>query len=189
MAEPTDNTAPQADAGALLTRRFYDDLRDIAGRVFAQERSDHTLQPTALVNEACLRIMGTGLPDLPREQQLAMAGRVLKQVLIDHARARGAAKRAGGSANGAGIRLDLAGDLLAPTQAIVDFELVQRALERLNALNERQAEVVTLRVFSGLTMEQAAAVLGVSKRTAEADWAVARAWLRRELAAQEPGDG
>src|SRR5215831_17094709 len=110
---------------------MYAQLRAIADRVFASERSGHTLQPTAVVNEACLKLMSCGLPDVPREQQLALAGRALKQVLIDHARARGADKRGGDA-----VRLELDGDVLGgpagPTQ--VDFEAIRAALEGLRAL-------------------------------------------------------
>lgn len=165
----------------LLTQRFYDELHQIALRVFANERVGHTLQPTAVVNEACMRMMAGGLPDVPREQRLALAGRVLKQVLIDHARARHALKR-GGEIN-EGLRLELEADILADQHSQVDFDAVRTALDRLRHLSERQAEVVTLRLFSGLTMDQVATVLGVSKRSAEGDWTVARAWLRRELGA------
>jgi len=176
---------------AELTQGFYGELRRIAQRVFASERADHTLQPTAVVNEACLRMIaaegggaskgrGGALPDVPREQKLALAGRVLRQVLIDHARARNAEKR--GGPDRAALQLDLDGDVLAHHATRVDFESIHRALERLRQLSERQAEVVALRIFSGLTMEQVASVLGVSKRSAEGDWTVARAWLRRELA-------
>jgi RNA polymerase sigma factor (TIGR02999 family) len=136
------------------------------------------------VNEACLRIMAGGLPDLPREQRLALAARVLGQVLIDHARARAAAKRGGGA-----MRIDLDPDMLADETTRLEFEPVHRALERLRHLSERQAEVVTLRIFAGLTMDQISSVLGVSKRTAEGDWTVARAWLRRELAGALGGAG
>ena len=169
-------------AAAAVTRRFYDELRTIADRVFSSERAGHTLQPTAVVNEACMRIMAGGLPDVPREQQLALAARVLKQVLIDHARSRHAHKR-----GGAAVRLDLDRDVLADEHTQIDFDAVHRALERLRQLSERQAEVVTLRMFGGLTMEQTATVLGVSKRTAEGEWTVARAWLRRELAGAAAG--
>lgn len=163
-----------------LTEHFYAELREIAHRVFAAERSQHTLQPTAVVNEACLRMMAGGMPDLPREDRLAIAGRVLKQVLIDHARGRDAQKRGGPEA--AALRLDLDRDMLADDATQIDFDRVHGALERLRELSPRQAEVVTLRIFSGMTMEQVATVLGVSKRSAEGDWTVARAWLRRELA-------
>jgi len=171
-------TSRAGDGPDALTQGFYAELRGIAERVFAAERTGHTLQPTAVVNEACMRIISGGLPDAPREQQLALAGRVLKQVLIDHARARGAQKRGGGMP---GVRVDLDAGVLASNATQVDFDAIHEALERLRALSERQAEVITLRIFSGLSMEQIATVLGVSKRTAEGDWTVARAWLRREL--------
>lgn len=177
---PASPTNPQPARDDAMTARFYAELRDIAHRVFAAERSQHTLQPTAVVNEACLRLMSGGLPDVPREDRLAMAGRVLKQVLIDHARGRDAQKRGGPDA--AAMRLDLDRDILADEQTQIDFDRVHAALERLKTLSPRQAEVVSLRIFGGLTMEQVARVLGVSKRSAEGDWTVARAWLRRELA-------
>ncbi len=169
--------AGQSAGVHAVTDQFYAELRRIADRVFASERSGHTLQPTAVVNEACMRLMVGGLPDVPREQKLAMAGRVLKQVLVDHARARGAEKR-----GGAALKLDLDRDVLDDSHTLIDFEVVHGALERLRQLSERQAEVVTLRMFAGLSMDQTATVLGVSKRTAEGEWTVARAWLRRELA-------
>lgn len=171
---------------ALLTQHFYGELRQIAQRIFASERAAHTLQPTAVVNEACLRMLRSGGeggagPDLPREQRLALAGRVLKQVLIDHARSRDAQKRGGPRGSASALRLDLPDNLITEHATQIDFERVHHALERLRQLHERQAELVTLRMFAGLTMEQAATVLGISKRSAEGDWTVARAWLRREL--------
>lgn len=169
-------TQPDRDPVAL-SDTMYTELRRIAQRVFASERKGHTLQPTAVVNEACLRLMSGGIPDLPRAQQLAIGARVLKQVLIDHARSRNADKRGGGA-----VRLDLDRDALADEPTFVEFGAITEAMDRLRALSERQAEVVTLRLFSGMTMEQIASVMDVSKRTVEADWTVARAWLRRELA-------
>lgn len=168
-----------------MTEGFYAEMRAIAQRLFASEEKGHTLQPTAVVNEACLRLLShSRLPDIPEPQRLALAARVLKQVLIDHHRRRSADKR------GAGVlRIELDPEVLdgAPqtgssTRDAFDFEAVHVALERLRGLHERQAEVVTLRVFGGLTMEAVAAALSISKRSAEADWTVARAWLRRELA-------
>jgi RNA polymerase sigma factor (TIGR02999 family) len=120
--------------------------------------------------------MSRGLPEVPRDQQLALAARVLNQVLIDHARSRNAEKRGGGA-----LRLELDPDVLAPSTTQLEFEPIHRALERLRQLSARQAEVVTLRIFAGMEMQQIADVLGVSKRSAEGDWTVARAWLRREL--------
>lgn len=168
-----------------VTDTLYAELRDVAAAMMRRERSGHTLQPTAVANEACIRLSRRGLPDLPREQQLAIAARVLEQVLIDHARRHGADKRGGGALR---IPLDHAPDA-APVdtpETLVDFAGVHHALERLRALHARQAEVVTLRVMGGLTVAQTATLLGVSPRTVEADWAVARAWLRRALAAPEP---
>lgn len=179
LTMPGTNSNSQGPDASALTDTLYSELRSIAARAFASERPGHTLQPTAMVNEACMRLMSSGLPELPREQQLAIAGRVLKQVLIDHARARNADKRGGGVAP---VSLDLAGDALAEDATPVDLERIRAALERLRELNERQAEVITFRIFSGMTMEQIASVLGISKRSAESDWTVARAWLRRELA-------
>jgi RNA polymerase sigma-70 factor (ECF subfamily) len=171
--------APTGDPA--LTARFYDELHALAVRTFASERRGHTLQPTAVVNEACLRLFTSSpLPDASRSDQLALAARVMRQVLVDHHRARSAEKR-----GGAALRLELDPELAqspGSTLATVDFGAVHGALERLRTLHARQAEVVTLRIFGGLTMEQVATALGVSKRTAEEDWAVARAWLRRELA-------
>jgi RNA polymerase sigma factor (TIGR02999 family) len=192
MSETANPDASGSES--MLTSGFYAALRDLAGPIFAAERAGHTLQPTAVVNEACLRIMSSGLPDLPREQQLAIAGRVLRQVLIDHARARGAMKRGGGRGSlsldaggraGAGepgtVMLEIEDDVLASGETLIEFDQIHRAIDRLAQVSPRQAEVVMLRVFSGLTMEQVAAVAGVSKRSAENDWAVGRAWLRREL--------
>jgi RNA polymerase sigma factor (TIGR02999 family) len=192
MPEPARPDGPIRDGGARsaradVTEHFYAELRRIAERIFASERGNHTLQPTAVVNEACLRLMSGGLPAIPREEQLAIAGRVLKQVLVDHARSRSALKRGGGAGgvgvgNGQAVRLDLEDDVLADSPTQIDFDAVHRAIDRLRALSDRQAEVVTLRMFGGLSMDQVATVLGVSKRSAEGDWTVARAWLRRELA-------
>ncbi len=181
---PIRDVAPRS-ARADVTENFYAELRRIAERIFASERGNHTLQPTAVVNEACLRLMAGGLPAIPRAEQLAIAGRVLRQVLVDHARSRSALKRGGGSAgdgNGQALRLDLEHDVLADSATQIDFDAVHRAIDRLRQLSDRQAEVVTLRMFGGLSMDQVATVLGVSKRSAEGDWTVARAWLRRELA-------
>ena len=177
---------PTPDPAAQLSERFYAEMRAIAGRLFASEVPGHTLQPTAVVHEACVRILSTSsLPDLPDPERLALAARVLRQVLVDHHRKRSAAKRGGG-----GVRIELEPDVLSSAgESEVDFGAIHGALERLRGLHPRQAEVVTLRVFGGLTMDAVAAALSVSKRTAEADWTVARAWLRRELAAEAPEAG
>lgn len=178
---------PHPDAWSGLTDTLYAELREVAASMMRRERSGHTLQPTAVANEACLRLARKGLPELPREQRLAIAARVLEQVLIDYARRHGAEKRGGGQA-GRGLRIHLdqvtAADG-AGGEPTVDYEAVHAAMGRLRALHPRQAEVVTLRVMGGLTVAQVSGVLGVSVRTVESDWSVARAWLRRALS--EPG--
>ena len=167
-----------------MTDTFYAELRSLAGAMMSRERSDHTLQPTAIANEACVRLSAKGLPGIPREQQLAIASRVLGQVLIDHARAHHADKRGGGSVR---VRIDDLSEQPTgeqredPGGVGLEFERVHDAMRGLRALHPRQAEVATLRIMGGLTMAQIGTLLGVSTRTAEGDWAVARAWLRREL--------
>ncbi len=167
-----------------LTQRFYDELRRIAERAFRSERAEHTLQPTAVVNEACVRLLtNSTLPDVPRAERLALAARVMRQVLVDHERRRRAEKRGGGRLR---IALEAEDELASPSPSgehEVGFEELHVALERLRALHERQAEVVQLKIFGGTAMQEIAAALGVAVRTVEADWTVARAWLRRELAA------
>jgi RNA polymerase sigma factor (TIGR02999 family) len=171
------------DPDPVLTQRFYGELRDIAGRLLSAERKDHTLQPTALVNEAFLRLATSSpLPEVPRPERLALAARVLRQVLVDHHRSRSAAKRGGGR-----VRVELDPERAGEAATLHDFEALHGALERLRALHPRQAEVVALRAFGGLSMDQVADALSVSKRTAEGDWTVARAWLSRELAELDPG--
>ena len=175
---PTGSADPLSD-------RFYAEMRAIAERLFASEARGHTLQPTAVVNEACLRLLSTSrLPDLPEPDRLALAARVLRQVLVDHHRKRSAEKRGADS-----MRIELGPDVLSTTETDVDFEAVHAALERLRALHRRQAEVVALRVFGGLSMDAVAAALAIARRTAEADWTVARAWLRRELSPGASGSG
>ncbi len=172
-SEPTPSHA--------VTARFYAELHDLAERAFADERRGHTLQPTAAVNEVCLRLLTTSaLPDVSRAEQLALAARVLDQVLVDHQRKRSAQKRGGARVR---VELDEHSAVTTP-ETIVDLDALHAAMTRLRDLHPRQAEVVTLRVFGGLTMDDIARALQAAKRTVEADWAVARAWLRRELAGE-----
>ena len=186
MTEASTPPTAAASAGtAAWTDTFYAELQGVARRLFAAERRDHTLQPTAVVHEACLRMLSTSrLPDLPRAERLALGARVLRQVLIDHQRRHGAEKRGGGA-----LKIELEGELApanAPGATWIEFDHIHAALERLRGLHPRQAELVGLRVFGGLEMADIAEALGTSKRTAEADWTVARAWLRRELAGFAP---
>jgi RNA polymerase sigma-70 factor (ECF subfamily) len=167
------------DRGALTTLLpiVYDELRKHAGFLMKRERMGHTLQPTALVHEAFLklvqqeRVQWTG-----RAHFFAVASGLMRRILVDHARARLAEKR-GGLADrisieeGLGLSLGRDADVLA----------VDRAIIQLAELDARQAEIVTLRFFGGLSVEEVAAVLGISKRSVEAEWTMIKAWLRREL--------
>jgi len=164
---------------AELASLFYDELRALAAGYLRRERAGHTLQPTALVHEAFLRLVeAENLRDVDRAGFLAMAASAMRRVLVDHARARAAEKR-GGDAE----RITLDSGLGPVPGPDLDVLALDEALARLAALDERQAKVVELRFFGGLAVEEVADVLGVSKRSVEADWTLARVWLRRALAA------
>lgn len=165
-------------AVAELLPLVYEQLRKLARSYFRRQRPDHTLQPTALVHEAFLRMIGsdkTALSD--RTHFFAVAATAMRQILIDHARRHGAAKRGGDRG-----RVSIESVETEVCVGGVDVLSLHEALERLAARSERQARIVELRVFGGLTCDQAARVLGFSPKTIEADWYLARAWLRRELA-------
>ena len=143
-----------------------------------QEKSGHTLQPTALVNEAYLKLRDrVGLEDRGPVPFKALAARTMVQVLVDHARRRGALRRSGGERRR--VSLAEAAEILKVPEA--DFSHINEAMQRLAALDSRKADVVELRFFGGLTNPEVADVLGVSRSTVESDWRVARAWLRGEL--------
>ncbi len=160
----------------------YDELRSLARRYMRSERREHTLQPTALVHEAYLRLVDRPRVDWRgRTHFFAVGARVMRHLLIDHARGRGRKKRGGGR-----YRVTLTDWRAAGGEAGLDpGELLDldAALEKLARVDEREARVVELRFFAGLTVAEVAHALGVSKRTVEQDWTHARAWLRRELAA------
>ena len=160
-----------------LTGRIYEQLRAIAGRHMQGERTDHTLQPTALAHEAYLRLVDGAKIDWQGEAHfLAIASNVIRRILIDHARTKKTLKRGGGNQ-----RVPLAPELLH-TDAL-DFDLLDldAVLEELNRLKPRHHRVVELRFFGGLTVEQIAHVLDVSPDTVKTDWAAARAWLQNRL--------
>jgi len=167
------------DRGALdrLMPLVHDELRRLARAHMRRERADHTLQATALAHEAYMRMVDLDRIDWrDRAHFFAVAAGVMRRILIDHARKRRAARRGGGAPHvplEEGLRL--AAD--RPDE-LVDLD---EALERLAALDTRQARIVELRFFGGLSVEEAAVVLGVSPRTVKREWAVARAWLRAEL--------
>jgi RNA polymerase sigma factor (TIGR02999 family) len=163
----------------------YDELRRLARSFMARERRDHTLQPTALVNEAYLRLVDQTRVDWRgRTHFRAVGARVMRRILIDHARQHGSAKRGGGQQ-----RVTLGESLLRSADPELDLtELLNlnEALGRLRELDDRQAQVVELRFFGGLTTEEVAEELGVSKRTVEGDWTHGRAWLKRALTQEKP---
>jgi RNA polymerase sigma factor (TIGR02999 family) len=156
---------------------MYDQLRRLAAAQLARERPEHTLTPTALVHEAYLRLVGdTHLDHKDRAYVLAAAANAMRRVLVDHARGRGAAKRGQGWQR---ITLD---EALAEDRREIEFLDLNRALDKLATLDERGARIIELRFFGGLTLDETAEVLGVSRRTIASDWAMARSWLSRELA-------
>lgn len=165
-------------AAERLLGLVYDELRVLAASLMRRERVDHTLQPTILVHEAWMKLADAeGVDWQGRAHFYGMAARVMRRILIDHARKHNAERRGGG--DWARVALSDAGAAAAD-----EFEVlaVHEALERFAQLDPRAAQVVEMRVFGGLKVEEVAAVLGVSPRTVDGDWAVARRWLRRELA-------
>jgi RNA polymerase sigma factor (TIGR02999 family) len=171
----------RGDRAALdrLMSVVYGDLRRHAARALRRERSEHTLQTTALIHEAYLRLIDQRRVDWQnRAHFFGIAARLMRQILVDHARRRDAAKRGGPER---AVTLD---DVVAGGSGPdLDVVALDRALDRLAALSERQARVVELRYFGGLSVEEAAEVLDVSPATVKNDWAAARAWLRGQLEA------
>jgi RNA polymerase sigma factor (TIGR02999 family) len=158
----------------------YSELRRLAGSYMRDERLGHTLQPTAVVHEAYLRLAGQQQVDWRnRAQVLGLAARMMRRVLLDHAARRNAAKRPDGQAQ---VSLEFA-DAAAPPTA-VDIADLDRALEELGRMDAQLMSLVELRFFGGLTIDEAAEVLGVSCATVEREWATARMWLRRRLRAE-----
>ena len=154
----------------------YDRLRAIASRYFDRERANHTLEPTALVNEAYLQLVRR--PDLDwngRTHFLAIAANEMRRILVDHARGKNAKKRGGGLRR---LTLDGTPGELPPEVDVVDLH---EALSKLGGLDSRAARVVELRFFTGMKVEEIATILGVTSRTIRDDWRTARAWLRAEL--------
>jgi RNA polymerase sigma factor (TIGR02999 family) len=166
------------DVAALqaLVTLVYSELREIAHRCLRQERHGHTLQSTALVNEAYLRLVqqSPGAID-NRVHFLGVAAHVMRQVLVDYARAQRAAKRSGG------LRVELREEHHPVQVDDVDVIALDKALENLALLDPQQSRIVELRFFAGLTVEDTATVVGLSCATVKREWASAKAWLGREL--------
>ncbi len=154
------------------------ELRARARRALAGERASHTLQPTALVNEVYLRLLeGRPVEWKSRTHFFAVAARVMREVLVDHARRRAAAKRGAGR-----TYVPLSEGAAATPPPSLDVLALEIALERLAALDERQARLVELRVYGGLTIDEAAEALSISPATVSREWRHAEAWLHREIA-------
>jgi RNA polymerase sigma factor (TIGR02999 family) len=153
------------------------DLRRLARACMRQERKDHTLEPTALVNEAFLRLAGARhLEWQDRAHFMGIAARLMRRVLVDYARSRGYQKRGGGAE-----RVSLDGALLEAAAPPLDVIELDRALNAFSTIDGRRSQVVELRFFGGLTVEETAEVLQVSTETVKRDWRLAKLWLLREL--------
>ncbi len=156
---------------------IYESLRRIA-HSYMRQSANQTLQPTALVHEAVLKgVAGETLSIEGKTHLLALCAKNMRRILVDHHRRRVAMKR-----GGARHRVELVDGLIGSPEQGQDVLVLDETLQRLTAIDARQAELVELRVFGGLTVAEAAQVMGISKRTAEREWTFAKAWLRREFA-------
>jgi RNA polymerase sigma factor (TIGR02999 family) len=156
---------------------IYEELRRLAQRAMSGERSGHTLQTTALVHEAYLRLaQAKGLDVGSRPQFLALAAQVMRRILVDHARARRSAKRGGGA-----FQITLSEGVAETPASAFDLLLLDEALTRLASFDEQQVRIVEMRFLAGLTVDETADALRVSPTTVKRDAAMARAWLYREL--------
>jgi RNA polymerase sigma factor (TIGR02999 family) len=167
------------DKGALdkLLPIVYEELRRRAARYLQRERPDHTLQPTALINEAYLRLIDqTNVRWQNRAHFFAIAASLMRRILVDHARKGHAAKRGGHD-----VKLQVEEALVASKERDVNLVVLDEALTRFAEIDQRKTQVVELKFFSGLTTEETAEVLGVSPATVRHDWSLAKAWLRREI--------
>jgi RNA polymerase sigma factor (TIGR02999 family) len=188
------------DDGAFteLAPIVYGELKDHARRYLKRERRDHTLQGTALVHEALVRLLnGTPINWTSRQHFVRLASRLMRRILVDHARARGAIKRGSGAVfsldemreRPAAASVDghheldelLEATLANMESAAADVCAIDEALEKLGQIDARQAQLVELRFFGGMTIEETAIALGISDATVKRDWLLARAWLQREL--------
>ncbi len=165
-------------AGSLesLLDQVYPQLRALAGYLMRGERGEHTLQPTALVHEAVLRLLDQDRVEYENPRHLiAQAAAAMRRALVDHARRRHATKRDGG------IRVPMPDSLAAPDDNDLDLLAVDEAVQRLAQFDARQARIVELRYFAGLDIAETAAALDISPATVKRDWVMAKAWLQREI--------
>jgi len=169
------------DALAKLTPLVYNELRRIAGRYLRRERPDHTLQATALVHEAYVRLVDQSSARWQnRAQFFGVAAQLMRRILVDHARSHKAAKRGGLVQK---LSLEEAGDIQG--KANVDVVALDNALGKLTRIDPQQGRIVELRFFGGLSIEETAEVLGISPATVKREWSTAQAWLYRELSRRD----
>jgi RNA polymerase sigma-70 factor, ECF subfamily len=167
------------DALGRLLPLVYKELRRLAGRCMRDERPVHTLQPTALVHEAYLRLAGQDRANWQnRAQFMGIAGQLMRRLLVDHSRKRHAGKRGGALVTMDESIRDPCCRVAQPEEILA----VNEALDRLASLDPQQSRVVELRYFAGLSAEETAEAMGISQRTVEREWALAKAWLRTQLA-------
>jgi len=170
----------EGDPRALedLLPLVYDELRRLARGYLFRERSDHTLQSTALVHEAYLRLVDQNVSWQNRAHFFGIAAEMMRRILVDHAREKNAAKRGDGI-----YKVTLDEEIMGPGQRDVEVLALDQALTRLAKLDPQQSRIVELRFFAGLSIEDTASILKISPATIKRDWAMAKAWLFREMSA------
>jgi RNA polymerase sigma factor (TIGR02999 family) len=172
--------AGNQDVAGQLVPLIYDELRRIAGARMRRERAGHTLQATAVVHEAWLRLAGEQeIQWQNRAHFFAIAARAMRQVLLDHARQRHAEKRGGEGTQKVEMDVDV---LAGGASRIEDIVAIDEVVTRLSELDQQQGRIVELRFFAGLSVEETAEVMGISESTVKREWRIAKAWLHRELA-------
>lgn len=165
----------QESAAEALYPLIYNELRDRAGKLMAQERAGHTLQPTALVHEAFLRVNGEGMSFQSRLHFYNTAALAMRRILVNHAKSRAAVKRGGGAL---ALSLD---DVDSAHESSIDILALDEALKSLEQRSARQHQVVMLPYFGGMKDAEIAQMLGVTEKTVRRDWATAKVWLRAEM--------
>jgi RNA polymerase sigma factor (TIGR02999 family) len=165
------------EAREALMPLVYDELRRLAGSYLRRERSDHTLQPTALVNEAYMKLVEQkNVQWKDKGHFFAITAQLMRRILVDHARGHLAEKRGSGA-----VKVPLEGVIAMSKEQPADLLSLDESLTRLAKIDPRQAQIVELRVFAGLSVEDSAALLGISPATVKRDWSMARAWLVLEI--------
>jgi RNA polymerase sigma factor (TIGR02999 family) len=168
----------QTEAADELVRLVYQELRRIAAAYLWKERPGHSLQPTALINEAWIRLADQTQVDWrDRTHFFGVAAQMMRRILVDHARAHRADKRGGGATV---LSLDIV-EIEATPQKLEEILAIDEVLSRLAQVDPQQEQIVEMHYFAGMTIEETAAALGISSRTVDREWALASAWLRREL--------